>query len=298
MDLMERKVIYLKIKNKNIKAICCMMISSIIFTTMNLFGKLSVGITPYQKAFTANMTALIIMSAIMFKTRTSCIGKRNNRKYLFIRGISGSISLLFSYYAIEHMMMADSTMLLKMGPVFAAIFAFFILKEKMTKMQIGFLVITFIGVLFIVKPTFSFSILPALCGILASVCSGIAFTMIRKIGDDEKSYTVIFYNLFFGTIMNLPFMFFNTENYIHNLPLIFMFFGGLCIAFGQIFLTMEFKNAPAATISMFDYVGLIVSAIYGIIIFHEFPDIFSLIGYAIILGTAFISFLYNRKRVN
>ena len=49
---------------------------------------------------------------------------------------------------------------------------------------------------------------------------------------------------------------------------------------------------------MFDYVGLIVSAIYGITIFHEFPDMLSLIGYVIILGTAFASFLYNRKRVN
>lgn len=288
----------MKITNKNIKAIFSMMLSSLLFTTMNLFGKLSNGITPYQKAFIANITALIIISAILLKTHTSFIGKKHNRKYLIIRGVSGSISLLFAYYAIENMMMADSTMLIKMGPVFAAILSFFILKEKMTKMQIGFLIVTFIGVLFIVKPTFSFSILPALSAILASICAGIAFTMIRKVGDDERSYTIIFYNVFFGTIMNLPFMFFNTENYIHNLPLIFMVFGGLCIAFGQIFLTISFKNAPAATVSMFDYVGLIVSAIYGITIFHEFPDMLSLIGYVIILGTAFASFLYNRKRVN
>ena len=73
--------------NNKIKSILFIVISSILFTTMNLFSKLSTNISLYQKAFVANITAVIVISIIIFKNRLSFIGNKENRKNLIIRGI-------------------------------------------------------------------------------------------------------------------------------------------------------------------------------------------------------------------
>lgn len=283
--------------NNRIKSILFMVISSILFTTMNLFSKLSTNISLYQKAFIANITAVIVISIIIFKNRLSFIGKRENRKYLIIRGICGTASLICLYYSIEHLILSDSAMLSKLGPIFATIFGIFISKDKINKTQILFLFITLIGAIFIIKPKFSFEFLPALIGLFSAASAGMAFSMIRVIGNKENSYTIIFYNIALATLVSFPFMFFNMESYLYKSSLVYMVLGGLCIAFGQIFLTLAYKNSPASSIAIYDYIGLIVSGIYGFIIFHEIPDIYSFIGYIIIFSSALLNFVLQKNKI-
>ena len=45
-------------------------------------------------------------------------------------------------------------------------------------------------------------------------------------------------------------------------------------------------SAPAKEISVYDYTQVIFAAIWGFIIFGQRPDIFSVIGYVIIIGAA------------
>lgn len=281
--------------NQRLRAICFMIIASFFFTTMNLFGKLAAGINLYQKAFISNITALIIISFVIFKNKCSFWGRKENRKFLFIRGICGTLSLIALYYTLDHLILADSTMLSKLGPFFAAVFGYCILKDKINKKQLIFLLITFAGALFIIKPNLSIAILPALIGLAGAACAGIAFTMIRLIGDKENNFTIIFYNIIFAVLISSPFVFFNRENYSSKPSIVCMILGGLCIAFGQIFLTLAYKNAPASSIAMYDYIGLVISAIYGMLIFKEFPDFFSIIGYIIILAASLINFILINK---
>lgn len=77
----------------------------------------------------------------------------------------------------------------------------------------------------------------------------------------------------------------------------YVILAGFCIAFGQISLTLAYKNAPASSIAMYDYVGLIVSAFYGFILFKEIPDILSILGYIIISGSAIINFFMTQKEI-
>lgn len=282
--------------NIRLRAIIYMIIASTLFTTLNLFGKLSVGITLYEKNFISNLVAFIIIAIVMIKNKISFIGKSKNRKFLLIRGVSGTLSAFSLYYTLDHLILSDSTLLSKLGPFFATIFSFIILKDKIDKRQILFLFITFCGALFVIKPNVSLEIFPAIIGLLGAACAGLAFTMIRLIGKDEDEFTIIFYNIFISTLVSSPFVFFNTGSLIeHVSSIVYMILGGLCISFGQIFLTLAYKNAPASSIAMYDYIGLLVSAIYGVLIFSEFPDLWSVLGYIIILSVSVINFLMAKK---
>ena len=70
---------------------------------------------------------------------------------------------------------------------------------------------------------------------------------------------------------------------------------GLAAAGGQFAITAAYTFAPAKEISVYDYTQLIFTTAIGFIIFGDKPDIYSIIGYIIIVSTAVVSFEYNRK---
>ncbi|WP_274380449.1 DMT family transporter [Clostridium chrysemydis] len=280
--------------NNKRKAILFMITASFFFTTMNLFGKLASGVTPYQKTFITNVVATLIVSIIILKRKASFFGQKKNRKYLLIRGIMGTVSICAFYFSLDYLLLSDATMLNKLSPFFAIIFSFLYLKEKITGRQLIFLLLAFFGSIFVIKPHFDSSIIPSLMGVFAALAAGLAYTMIRVIGTSEDFFTVILSFTGIATIVCLPFMFFNTEGLtLRNV--IYMILAGICFMLGQVFLTLAYRNAPASEISMFDYIGLIIAAIYGFALFSEIPDYLSIIGYIIIIFASFCNILSKNK---
>lgn len=275
------------------RAILFIICSSLFFTTMNTFGKLASSATAYQKTFISNIVATIIICSIIIYKKESLIGKKENRKYLLARGILGTLSISALYYSIDYLVLADSTMLSKLSPFFTLIFSYLILKEKVSHKQCIYLIVAFIGSLFIIKPQFNSSILPALIGVLSAITAGLAYTMIRILGNKEGFYTIILSFTGIATIVTFPSIFYNTSNLTLD-NIIYLILGGLCFTAGQFFLTLAYKNAPASEISMYDYIGLIFAAIYGFLLFNESPDSLSILGYIIILSSSILNSLSNK----
>ncbi|SFB43131.1 Uncharacterized membrane protein [Clostridium frigidicarnis] len=269
------------------------VLASFLFATMNLFAKLATDCTPYQKTFVSNAVATLVVCIIIFRKKQSFFGKKENRKYLIVRGVMGTLSILTLYYSMETLLLADATILTKLSPFFTIIFSFLFLKEKITKKQLSFLVIGFLGSLFVIKPEFTSSIIPALFGVISALCAGLAYTMIRVLGNKEDFFTVILSFTGIATITMFPSLFIN--NNIDLINMLYLLGAGLCFTLGQVFLTLAYKNAPASEISMFDYIGLLFAALYGFMLFSEIPDYLSIIGYVIIIGISIINILMGKK---
>lgn len=285
----------MQINNKK-KAIIFMILASFFFTTMNMFGKLSEGMNPYQKTFITNFVATIIVCIIIKRRKVSFIGKLENRKYLLIRGIAGTISICAFYFSLEYLFLSDATMLNQLSPFFTIIFSFLLLKEMLTKKQSVCLLAAFIGCIFIVRPQFNSSILPALMGIFAAATAGLAYTMIRVIGNKEDFFTVILSFSGIATISCFPSLFVDRSG-LSTFNILAMIAAGLSFMLGQVFLTLAYRNAPASEISMYSYTGLIIAAIYGLFIFAEIPDIYSIIGYIIIISASFVNILTKKRKI-
>ena len=61
-------------------------------------------------------------------------------------------------------------------------------------------------------------------------------------------------------------------------------------------ITAAYTYAPARKISIYDYSQIIFSTILGFLIFGEVPDVYSFVGYGLIIAASFFMFLYNQKR--
>ena len=71
---------------------------------------------------------------------------------------------------------------------------------------------------------------------------------------------------------------------------------GFAAAGGQFTITAAYSNAPAKEISVFDYTQIIFTASMGFFIFSDIPDIWSFVGYIIIVSMALIVFIHNNKK--
>ncbi|MGL4760571.1 MAG: DMT family transporter [Sarcina sp.] len=279
-----------------LRGIFFMILASSAFATMNLFAKLTNGVNPYQKTFISNLVATIIVSIIIIKRKESFIGKKENRKFLLVRGVMGTIAIITNYASLQYLILPNATILSKLAPFFTIIFSFIILKEKITKVQIGILLAAFAGSLFVVKPSFNASVIPSLIAILSACVSGVAYTMIRRIGTNENFWTVILSFTGIATIVTSFSIFFDNTNLV-GINLLFLVLSGVSFTLGQVFLTLAYRNAPASEISVYDFFGLVLAAVYGFVFLKEMPDATSWMGYCIIVLVSITNISYS-KRLN
>lgn len=281
--------------NKKNKAIIYMLISALAFSFMGAFVKLSGDLPTFQKTFFRNLVASIISAMVIIKNKESFIGKKENRKILIIRSTFGTLGMLCYFYSIDKLLLSDSSMLNKLNPFFVSIFAFFVLKETLSRIQIPALIMAFSGAVLIIKPEFNMSVIPALIGLIGAVFAAGAYTAVRFLGGKEKFYTIVFFFSAFSCLATLPFMIYYYKE-MNIQQMMYLVATGVFAAIGQFALTIAYKYAPAGEISILNYTNVLFSGVLGYFIYAQVPDFLSVIGYFLIILAAFMIYYYNNYK--
>ncbi|MBE6052083.1 MAG: DMT family transporter [Clostridium sp.] len=277
------------------KGIIFIIFSAFGFAAMSACVKLAGDLPSFQKTFFRNLVSLVVALILVLKSKESLFGKKENQITLLTRSILGTIGIVCNYYAIDKMThLSDATMLNKLSPFFVIIFSAIFLREKINSKQITGLIIAFIGTLFVVRPTFDMSMIPALAGILGGLSAAGAYTCVRYLGGKEKSQTIVFYFSFCSTIIIAPIMIMTYKSMSISQFLCLMA-AGIFASIGQFGITLAYGFAPAREISIFDYTNILFAAIFSFTLFGIWPDALSFIGYGIIFMASLYMFLYNRK---
>lgn len=282
---------------KRYKGIICIIMSAFCFALMSFFVRMAGDLPSIQKSFFRNFVAAIFAGVILMKNGVPFRCKKENLGYMLGRSICGTIGILCNFYAVDHLVLADASMLNKMSPFFAVIFSYFLLREKITVPQGLFVIGAFVGSLFVIKPTFSnMDLIPSLIGLCGGIGAGAAYTMVRKLGErGEKGPFIVFFFSTFSCVVTLPWLLFD----YHPMSLAqigILLLAGLSAAGGQFSITAAYCYAPAREISVYDYSQIIFSAGLGFFFFGQIPDLLSWIGYAVICLMAVAMFLYNNRR--
>lgn len=274
----------------------CIIISAFCFAIMNTFVRLAGDLPSIQKSFFRNFVALIFAAAMLLRTEEKFSFDRKNLPYLLLRAFFGTMGILGNFYAIDHLVLADASMLNKLSPFFAILFSYFILREKTSPGQAIAVVIAFIGALFIIKPTGVSFNAASLVGVMGGMGAGIAYTMVRLLSKrGERGPFIVFFFSAFSCVATLPFLIFDFHP-MEWWQLLCLLGAGLAATGGQFSITAAYSFAPAKEISVFDYTQIIFAAALGFIFFGELPDGYSLIGYVIIIAVSVRMFLAGRKQ--
>ncbi len=283
--------------NKRYRGIIYIILSAFCFAFMNMFVRMAGDLPSVQKSFFRNFVAALFALVILLKDRVPFKCKKENLIYLLLRAGFGTMGILCNFYAVDHLVLADASMLNKMSPFFAVLFSFLILKEKVTVPQAFIVAGAFIGSMFVVKPTFSnMALVPSVIGLLGGICAGAAYTMVRKLGENgEKGPFIVFFFSVFSCMVTLPWLIFDYHP-MTGTQLAVLLMAGLSAAGGQFSITAAYTYAPAREISVYDYSQIIFAAFIGFVVFGQIPDLLSWLGYGIICTMAVAMFIYNTRR--
>lgn len=291
----------MEIDKNYLKGVFYILLSAFSFALMAMFVHLSGNIPFIQKTFFRNSIAFIItlVSVIIgiFKNGIEQYKvPKESWLFLVLRSLGGTLGIFGNFYAVDHLILADASILNKMSPFYTVIFCFLFLGEKIKLIPFLAILIAFCGSMLVAKPSFDFTkTLPSLAGLVGGFGAGFAYACVRKLSSQKCSGQIVI--LFFSAVSSLaavPYMI------LHFAPMtlqqtIYLLLAGVSAAAGQFTITAAYYHAPASKISIFDFCQVIFSASLGFIVFGQKPDLLSLLGYVIIISMAILNFCYNNK---
>lgn len=275
------------------KGVFFILISAFFFAIMAASVKYAAGIPTPEKIFFRNFVGVLILAPTVIKNKEILVV--NNWKLVLLRSLFGVLGVLFNFYAISKLYLADAVILNKLSPFFVIIFCYIFLKEKITKANIISIVIAVLGALFVIKPSFNVSIVPALSGAISAVFAGLAYTVIRSLSKYDKPQTIVFYFCLISSMSMIPVILYN--GFI--IPNLNQFTGlisiGISASIAQLFMTNGYRYAPASQLAIYGYANIIFSIVLGIVIWREIPDMYSIMGASIIIFAGIYNFIKSKK---
>ena len=272
-----------------------MVCSTFSFSVMQLIVKLSAKAIPtMEQVFARNFVTLLLGLYLLKKTESPAFGKKENRAALLGRSIFGFIGVAGYFYATNHMNVADASLLHRSSPFFVIIFSAIFLKNKLTKVQLSALALAFAGSVLVINPSFDADMFPALMGILSAAGAGAAYTIINYLKGKESNATIVF---MFSLVSCILSALMGGKSFI--LPssgqLAALLGIGIFAGIGQLCLTQAYKMANPGEVSIINYLGIIFSAVFGLLFLNEGIGLRSTGGIVLILSSAVILYL-NRER--
>ncbi len=283
--------------NSYAKGVACILTSAFCFAVMNVCVRMAGDLPSVQKSFFRNLIAAVFALILLLRERQWPKITRRQLPLLILRSVFGTVGILCNFYAVDHLVLSDASMLNKMSPFFAILCSWLVLKEKITPVQGAAVLAAFGGSLLIIRPTLSnMDLFPSLIGLLGGAGAGAAYTMVRKLGQTgiNRTMIVLFFSAF-SCLVTLPFLVFDYHP-MSGTQLAALLGAGLAASGGQFSITAAYCYAPAREISVYDYAQVIFSAFLGFVLFQQIPDQLSIIGYLLICGSGIALFLYHRRQ--
>lgn len=226
----------------------------------------------------------------------------HNKKWLIIRGLSGTIALTIFFYTLHFLPLAVASTVQYLSPIFTVLQAIFLVGERVLKAQWMFILISFTGVLLMAASRFietddSVVISPLWLGlgVLSAGFSGIAYNAIVRLKPTDEAITIVLYfPMIAGPIMALFCFFdFTMPKGIEWLILLAI---GVFTQIAQILLTKALHAESTSIIMPFQYLGAIYALILGYLVFDERLSFLVLIGIATILLGVIGNVLLRRRK--
>ncbi len=273
-----------------------MLFASLMFALMGVFAKiLSQSMPSLEVVFFRNLFGAVLIAATLVKRPMEHRGGKG--WLLFFRGMMGFLALLAFFYNIAHIPLGDAMTYSKTSPIFTALFAWIFLKEKMGAVGWAALVLGFVGIIFIAKPSGAVLDKTAWLGIFSGAGAALAYTAVRELRNYYDTRAIVLSFTVIGSVGPLVLM--AVSPYV-NAPELDMLFGefvapsaeawifivlmGIFATLAQFYMTKAYGVTKAGIVGAVSYSNILFSIILGLFIGDPLPDPLTWLGIGLIVA--------------
>ncbi len=196
---------------------------------------------------------------------TTYVGKHASRS------IIGFVATVFFFYALAKLPLATATTLNQTSPLFMAMILPFVLHQPAKKSLIFAIVLGFVGVALLLKPSLHFDELAAgAIGLLSGLGAGMVYvhvTLLARAG--EPDWRTVFYFSLACTVGGFLWMLLYEVHLptLHDLPILLGL--GLATTAGQLAMTRAYRTGNPLVVGSLAYSTVVFSSLLGWIFWGE-----------------------------
>ena len=284
-----------------------MLFAAFVFSVMGAAVKLASSIYSTSELVMYRGLVGTVLMLMLVRIQRGSLRTVLARAHLW-RAFIGVVSLWLWFFAIGRLPLATAVTLNYMAPIWLATYMFFIgwwrgrgLPEWPLALAIA---MSFVGVTLVLRPAFEANQwLGGAVGLLSSVMSALAYLQVRKLGQmGEPEYRVVFYFSLmtacagaFGTVL---------ENRPAGAPMLsphnpygvaLLLAIGVSAAVAQVAMTRAYRVGKVLVVANLQYTGIIFSALWGMLLWHDALGWQVLLGMAVILASGIAATFYNTR---
>lgn len=272
--------------SKNLQGILWALVTTALFSVAAAMAKISVtDFHVLQILFIRQMIVFLSVLPSVAKDFPSNLKTSHPLAHMF-RLIGAFIALSTGIWSVSVLPLTTATTLAFSQVLFVTLLAMKFLNEPVGLQRISAVIIGFIGVLIVLRPSLSGvadtnSFIP----IIGAMGAAVAVTCVRSLSQTDSTATLLSYQaIFVGILSGIPmFWLWVTPNWFDFL---FMVAIGIVATAAQWTGIKALREGEANIISSIGYMQLIYASLLGYLLFSEIPDSLTLIGASIIIGSA------------
>lgn len=277
------------------RGVAYMLLASLLFAVMGAFAKLaSESMSSLEVVFFRNVFGvLIIGTAIMRKPMKHEGGKPF---LLFFRGLMGFLALLAFFYNIAHIPLGDAMTFSKTSPIFTAIFAWMFLNEKLSPRGWLAIMVGFVGIVMITKPTGMMLGKTDFLGIASGIGAALAYTSVRELKKYYDTRAIVLSFMGVGTAgplllmliapyADMPRMDFLFAEFVMPEGIVWVYIAGMGVfaTMAQVYMTKAYGESQAGVVGAVSYTNIVFAIVIGLLLGDAFPDFLTLLGIILIV---------------
>lgn len=216
-----------------------------------------------------------------------------DRGLLLLRGLFGYAALSCFLWAVIRLPLADATVIHFTNPVWTALLAAFFLGEILRGWELILALAALGGVVLVARPGFLFGEVSGLnplavsAALAGAVLSAGAYVAAKRLTRNHDPLVIVFAFAFVSLVGSIPatvsdFVLPDGPGWLALLGV------GLGAQGGQVYVTKALQVEKAGRVMAVGYLQIVFAAAWGLALFQEVPDGWTVVGATVIIGATFL----------
>jgi len=256
---------------------------------------------PVMVFYRVSFAAIAILAFITFRRKTEILAVGKNIYILFALGAILALNWVSYFNSIQLTTIASAVFITYTAPIYVALLAPFVLKEKLERVTVTTLLISLAGIGLIAGPPAIELSRQDLAGagwaFMAAITYAILVLLVKPLTLRVSVLAILFYEELFGALILSPTLFLFDFN-IDPLTMLGLFvLGAFHTALPAGLYLSGLREVKAQQAGVFTYLDPVSAVVFAVIFLGEIPRVTTLFGGILIIVSGLVLVLVTRRRV-